>query len=162
MDYYESNKKNQFKDIQLQLHASTVSNPYTFSIQGNKSFSGSCVVDLPTSDTMLFDGAKYGTTNITITIPTGVKVLKCYGLARSTSDEYGTEASIYNRSSDKYWVYVYQGGYGTDSNITYVGVTSGKTYNLDITQNIEDDGDVLVQIYYSASINNHSVEVADY
>ena len=46
MDYYESNEKNQFKDIQLQLHATnSVSNPYTFSIQGNKSFSGSCELD---------------------------------------------------------------------------------------------------------------------
>ena len=37
----------QFKDIQLQLHATKVTNPYTFSIQGNKSFSGICELDKP-------------------------------------------------------------------------------------------------------------------
>ena len=42
VDYYKSNNENQFKDIQLQLHATKVTNPYTFSIQGNKSFSGIC------------------------------------------------------------------------------------------------------------------------
>lgn len=46
MDYYKSNNENQFKDIQLQLHASSsVSNPYTFNIQGNKSFSGVCELE---------------------------------------------------------------------------------------------------------------------
>lgn len=40
VDYHKWNSKNQFKDIQLQLHASSlVSNPYTFNIQGNKRFS---------------------------------------------------------------------------------------------------------------------------
>ena len=64
MDYYKSNSENQFKDIQLQLHATDpdpepqppepdvpedihtkVSNPYTFNIQGNKSFRGVCEPD---------------------------------------------------------------------------------------------------------------------
>ena len=47
--YYKSNNENQFKDIQLQLHATKVTNPYTFSIQGNKSFSGICELDKPTT-----------------------------------------------------------------------------------------------------------------
>ena len=47
VDYYKSNNENQFKDIQLQLHAIKVTNPYTFSIQGNKSFSGICELDKP-------------------------------------------------------------------------------------------------------------------
>ena len=47
VDYYKSNNENQFKDIQLQLHATNVTNPYTFSIQGNKSFSGICELDKP-------------------------------------------------------------------------------------------------------------------
>ena len=47
MDYYKSNNENQFKDIQLQLHATNVTNPYTFSIQGNKSFSGICELYKP-------------------------------------------------------------------------------------------------------------------
>ena len=47
VDYYKSNNENQFKDIQLQLHATKVTNPYTFSIQGNKSFSGICKSDKP-------------------------------------------------------------------------------------------------------------------
>ena len=46
VDYCKSNSENQFKDIQLQLHASSsVSNPYTFNIQGNTNFSGICVED---------------------------------------------------------------------------------------------------------------------
>ena len=47
VDYYKLNNENQFKDIQLQLHATKVTNPYTFSIQGNKSFSGICELDKP-------------------------------------------------------------------------------------------------------------------
>lgn len=66
MDYCKSNNENQFKDIQLQLHATdpaheprppepdvpddlrvTVTNPYTFSIRGNKRFRAVCVVDKP-------------------------------------------------------------------------------------------------------------------
>ena len=47
VDYYKSNNENQFKDIQLQLHATNVTNPYTFSIQGNKSFSGVCKSEVP-------------------------------------------------------------------------------------------------------------------
>lgn len=70
MDYYKSNSENQFKDIQLQLHATDpapepeldvpddlrtkVSNPYTFSIQGNKSFRGVCELDAP------YDVVAYG------------------------------------------------------------------------------------------------------
>lgn len=43
VDYCKSNEKNQFKDIQLQLHATnSVSNPYTFKITTNKSFSAYC------------------------------------------------------------------------------------------------------------------------
>ena len=37
----------QFKDIQLQLHATKVTNPYKFRIRGNKSFSGICELDKP-------------------------------------------------------------------------------------------------------------------
>ena len=47
VDYYKSNNKNQFKDIQLQLHAIRVTNPYIFSIQENISFSGICELDKP-------------------------------------------------------------------------------------------------------------------
>lgn len=87
MDYHKSNNENQFKDIQLQLHATKVTNPYTFSIQGNKSFSGICELDKPScviaygsepwyysdwadaskvSDLTIIDGgAKYNINNIT-------------------------------------------------------------------------------------------------
>ena len=90
MDYYKSNSENQFKDIQLQLHASSsVSNPYTFSIQGNKSFRGVCEWDGPydvvawggkpwyninwseaskvSNLTITDDGAKFNAKNVTTT-----------------------------------------------------------------------------------------------
>ena len=42
VDYYKSNNENQFKDIQLQLHATKVTNPYTFNITKDISFSAKC------------------------------------------------------------------------------------------------------------------------
>lgn len=62
VDYYKSNNENQFKDIQLQLHATNVTNPYTFSIQGNKSFSG-----IPVLNTVTLTVRRYETDYQTLT-----------------------------------------------------------------------------------------------
>ena len=89
VDYYKSDNKNQFKDIQLQLHATTssVTNPYTFSIQGNTSFSGICEVDLKNIKAMMTVGRdfwKYGFKNGDFgslspnPLPNGVLVTTCY------------------------------------------------------------------------------------
>lgn len=154
MDYYESNKKNQFKDIQLQLHASsTVTNPYTFSIQGNSSFSGRCV--LSNVDTALFNGTVNITSNLTITIPNGVKVLR-------VNVDYG---DLVNKNSNKCWSLTLFNdnnmSYSTHTN--YVGVTPGKTYTLSpFSWYYESHNSISVKIYYSASINNSKAGINDY
>lgn len=89
VDYYKSDNKNQFKDIQLQLHATTssVTNPYTFSIQGNTSFSGICEVDLKNIKAMMTVGRGFGTYGFSNEsygslspnpLPNGVSVVQCY------------------------------------------------------------------------------------
>lgn len=89
-------------DINLQLHASsTVSNPYTFSISSNKSFSVNIDVSLPTTPTSLIwtkvDGKIWK-----CTIPKNVKRLKIYFHKENENDP---------------------------DNYVIVGVTSGKTYD---------------------------------
>ena len=67
----------QFKDLNLQLHASTnVTNPYTFNIQGNKSFSASVKPAIPDTNTVL--DSYIGVTedvSLIVTIPAGVNVI---------------------------------------------------------------------------------------
>lgn len=117
VDYYKSNNENQFKDIQLQLHATDpdpdpgpepdvhdnlrtrVSNPYTFSIQGNKSFRGVCEVDKPTytlkaqliqyvatGGGFIFIGYLPGNSNTTISPDSfkNVTILRVHSLYRET------------------------------------------------------------------------------
>ena len=87
-------------DINLQLHASsTVSNPYTFSISSNKSFSANIGASVPTTPTSLIWTQVYGKI-WKCTIPKNVKRLKIYFFEE---DE--------------------------NSNYVIVGVTPGKTYD---------------------------------
>lgn len=79
----------QFKDLNLQLHASTnVTNPYTFSIQGNRSFSASIESAIPDTDTILGSDHFTDSTNyfisVSVTIPNGVNVI----LVRGTGDVF--------------------------------------------------------------------------
>ena len=77
---------NSFKDLNLQLHASTtVTNPYTFNIQGNCSFSASVESAIPDTNTILGSNHSNNThyfISVSVTIPNGVNVI----LVRGTGD----------------------------------------------------------------------------
>lgn len=173
----------QFKDIQLQLHATKVTNPYTFSIQGNKSFSGVCVGELPSTETYLYNKlvtevyeSIYET--IKISIPPNCKVLKVDINVSVTVENIGGEnlgyvqSIIKNTSNNINWVYEYSDStvYGDTAYINiikYVGVTPNKTYTLSLDLNTGADYDVgtsyiSCKISYSSDINSHSVDIKDY
>lgn len=173
----------QFKDIQLQLHATKVTNPYTFSIQGNKSFSGICVGELPSTETYLYNKlvtevyeSIYET--IKISIPPNCKVLKVdinvsVTVENSDGENLGyVQSIIKNTSNNINWVYEYSDStvYGDTAYINiikYVGVTPNKTYTLSLDLNTSADYEVgtsyiSCKISYSSDINSHSVDIKDY
>ena len=180
MDYYKSNNENQFKDIQLQLHASSsVSNPYTFNIQGNKSFNGVCAEALPSAETYLYNKLITDNTyediyeDIKISIPSNCKVLKVAVYVNSQAEMEDTAyavADIKNTSNNISWIneYDYNNNHDACINVVkYVGVTPNKTYALHLELDAYADYEVTVQyiscqISYSSGINSHSVDIKDY
>ena len=179
MDYYKSNNENQFKDIQLQLHATKVTNPYTFSIQGNKSFSGVCIGELPSTETYLYnkliaDNAyEYIYENIKISIPSNCKVLKVavYVSSHAEAEDVAyASADIKNTSNNIMWLNEYDTNNNHDACIDvvkYIGVTPNKTYTLFLYLDGFADYEVTSQriscrISYSSDINSHSVDIKDY
>lgn len=158
--------------------STTVSNPYSFNIVNNTSFSSPTIQsNLPQTDTLLVDISNTYINNYRLTIPSGVNVIYCSGIVHASVDRYGEcEAAliIKNNTNNKYWNNDIENGGGGDTVDAYcecyIGVTPGKTYNLSINTmaNFESwegypgyvDSDV--KIYYSASINNHAIDVADY
>lgn len=117
-------------------------------------------IDIPTGKIILKNSMV--DRNYSLTIPSGVKVLKVYLSIDSLAE--GDEGVIYitNNKSDKTWAEV-QGWWedGFPDDITnYVGVTPGKTYSLNIQIGI--DGDSSGYIAYSPEINNKTPDVYDY
>ena len=145
-------------DINLQLHASsTVSNPYTFSISSNTSFGASVEPELPKEVTELLDldntGINFdGTVTGSFTVPAGCKVVRA-----DVFDRPGREVTLSNKDTRKLWV-------STDddkiSNMQYIGVTSGKTYNLEFDTYASEFSSA--NVLYSAEINTHTPDVEDY
>lgn len=180
MDYYESGSENQFKDIQLQLHATKVTNPYTFSIQGNKSFSGVCVEELPATETYLYerhvsdDEPPYIYKNIKISIPPNCRVLKVavkVYLNVDPNDNGYAYSTITNTGNNINWVDIQDqsggGDYASIDIVKYIGVTPNKTYalSLDLYANADYEivyQDIFCKISYSSDINSHSVDIKDY
>lgn len=119
-------------DINLQLHASsTVSNPYTFSISFNKSFSANIGVSLPTTPTSLIWTKVDG------------KIWKC------TIPENVTRLKIYFYEEDE----------NNPDNYVIVGVTPGKTYdNMLLEEIIYNDGDGWGAVIKSLSSNIYWAE----
>lgn len=161
-DYYNNDS---FNKINLQLHASsTVSNPYTFSISSNKSFSGAVQAALPSTNTQLFKKAddKYNSI-FTDTIPNGVNIIKV--LARATSGGDWTtiaDITIKNNKTNKIWASACSQTSETDEKIVYIAVTPGKTYTIHILDYTDDAGRSEWAIYYSTEINTHTPDVKDY
>ena len=156
----------QFKDLNLQLHASTnVTNPYTFSIQGNRSFSASVEADIPDTVTALFSvGDTNGYAERTFTIPAGVHVVYVVGDAfgrchhipyEQTFNKIGSTTKVYTTGHDKLAV--------------YVQVTPGKTYTMYASGSLLPDSQLSdtyeistsLIVYYSKTINNKTPQVVD-
>lgn len=155
--------------------STTVSNPYSFNIVNNTSFSSPTIQsNLPQTDTLLADISYTYDNNYRLTIPSGVNVIYCSGIVHASVDRYGEcEAAliIKNNTNNKYWNNDIENGGGGDTVDAlckcYIGVTPGKTYDLFIDTIVFYEGDPGdansdVKIYYSASINNHAIDVADY
>lgn len=185
MEYYKSNNENQFKDIQLQLHATTssVSNPYTFSIQENKSFSGICVGELPSTETYLYNKHTEYTyeqifETIKISIPSNCRVLKVaakvYVYVEGVDEgNFGyVDSTIKNTSNNVLWIDEHEdtGVYNDEATIDiikYIGVTPNKTYALSLDLDASADYETAIEeisckISYSSDINSHSVDIKDY
>ena len=158
--------------------STTVSNPYSFNIVNNTSFSSPTIQsNLPQTDTLLVDISDLYNNNYRLTIPSGVNVIYCSGYVEAGSESYADYRAalmIKNNANNKYWNNDIENGGGGDTVDAlcecYIGVTPGKTYDLSINTmaNFESwegypgyaNSDV--KIYYSASINNHAIDVADY
>lgn len=145
--------------------STTVSNPYSFNIKNNIGFSSSIAASLPSNPTALVWHEYSNNDEYYYTIiPPGVKVLKgyispnkiiyigvtpgkkyiCDCIETNTFDDEGREdygKSIYNINSKVTW-------YSTDA------ANFGNSYDYPFMPTNE--------ILYSASINNHAIDVADY
>lgn len=156
----------QFKDLNLQLHASTsVTNPYTFSIQGNRSFSASVKPAIPDTNTVL-DSYIGVTENVSliVTIPAGVNVIfvSCTAIAYAyhTGEDYPASITIGRSNDNGDIVKLYAESVGFAD--AYVKVTPGKTYKITMYAYADyGSPDVTFNIYYSKTINNTTPTVID-
>lgn len=157
-------------DINLQLHASsTVSNPYTFSISSNKSFSANIGASVPTTPTSLIwtrvDGKIWK-----CTIPKNVKRVKIYFYEEDENnpDNYVivgvTPGKTYDNMLLEEIIYNDGDGWGAviknlSSKITWAIYTTGET-------DVNTGSGILYPNYfycvYSAEINSHTPDVEDY
>lgn len=166
-----------FKDLNLQLHASTtVTNPYTFNIRGNCSFSASVESAIPDDTTVLYyydwnDGYDY-TKDFSITVPIGVTKLFAY----TQGYEGAPYSAIRNISVNKIWTIADDPKVSIEIISPHesqkrtawgsiVQVTPGKTYNLNADLGPEENPDISgpleFGLFYSKSINNMTAHVVD-
>lgn len=134
-------------------------NPMSLVVTGNVTVGATLEASVPTTETRLLSTMDVNTT-VTITVPTGVKVLKVSGNVDHES-EGEVALDVYSVNSKKYWLSVYNYGYASD--IWYVGVTPNKSYTLKLSTDSEtgtESGSVTIS--YSQSINNQTPKVTDY
>lgn len=106
--------------------------------------------EVPTTKTSLYSLTNVAATKyFSITIPNGVSVI-CVDIESQNYDDT-TYAWLYNVDNENDWGYCedWDGG-GSASEIWYVKVTAGKTYNLCL----EGDYYASVDISYSTTINS--------
>ena len=117
--------------------STTVSNPYSFNIVNNTSFSSPTIQsNLPQTDTLLADISRTYDNNYHLTIPSGVNVIYCSGRVDAGVDREGEcEAAliIKNNTNNKYWNNNIENG-GEGDNVSascqrYIGVTPVKYIN---------------------------------
>lgn len=162
----------QFKDLNLQLHASTtVTNPYTFNIRGNTSFSSSIEADIPDKTTLLGNNSSSNTddtsTLVSVTIPKGVNVILVHGIGEYfvhlSGEQDSLDLDIGRADASGHIVKLYSQGYGVSN--SYVKVTPGKRYDIILygTQTNYDNVvyNLSLSIYYSKTINNTTPTVTD-
>ena len=134
-----------------------VSNPYSFNIVNNTSFTSQTIAPiLPDSDTLLATLTRQGTR--TIFVPSGCKVVLLRINSGPDGEGMGSYVRVRNLDTNKYW-YENDGGPDGFSDTTYVGVTPGKSYRIRLMGRGDDPRGT---IYYSASINNKTPNVTDY
>lgn len=144
----------------------TVSNPYTFNIDSDVSFSTTINAVLPDKETILYEASDYTSEFIDLSIPSGVKVVKVYCNAEiiEIDDNFVAEAHVHSYVNDKVnkvWAVAGINGIGMDEITRYVGVTPGKTYRLSVYCS-SDLGSAYLSISYSNEINAHAVDAEDY
>lgn len=128
---------------------------------------------LPDTDTILFQ-RKYLQVHpgmVEITIPAGCNVLEITLIVNADAGagnepEVSTEAEVVNEINRKIWndltLSVPQFEHATETRIQYVGVTAGKTYNVNVRAYASGGGYAHVVMKYSQSINNRTPNVTDY
>lgn len=146
----------------------TVSNPYTFNIDSDVSFSTTINAVLPDKETILYEADEMLNVKfINLTIPRGVNVVKVYCFAEIIESDPGIASSAYvlsyiNDSYNKTWASVDVEMNDTQYITKYVGVTPGKTYKLRVGCFVGNIGSAYLSISYSNEINAHTVDVEDY
>lgn len=149
--------------------STTVSNPYSFNIVNNTSFSSPTIQsNLPQTDTLLVDISNTYNNNYQLTIPSGVNVIYCSGIVHASVDREGEcEAAliIKNNTNNKYWNNDIENG-GSRDNVSasyqrYIGFP-GKIYKLKVHCSVDNIGNAYLSISYSSKINTHAVDVEDY
>lgn len=146
-DYYNNDS---FNKINLQLHASSVSNPYSFSIKSNTGFGGSVQAALPTTETELLSLYSNGTDDerlASFRVPNKCKIIKVIANWTYTA---------FLLHDNKLWMT----GYGDYDNIKYIGVTPGKDYT--VKYSIDKINSSYIKLTYSAEINTHTPDIKDY
>ena len=117
--------------------STTVSNPYSFNIVNNTSFSSPTIQsNLPQTDTLLVDISDTSNNNYHLTIPSGVNVIYCSGYVKAGSESYADYRAalmIKNNANNKYWNNDIENGGGRD-NVSascqrYIGVAPVKYIN---------------------------------
>lgn len=134
-------------------------NPMSLVVTGNVTVGATLEASVPTTETRLLSTIDVNTT-VTITVPTGVKVLKVEG---DVYHEHEGEVAldVYSVNGKKYWLSLW--GYEGIHDIWYVGVTPNKSYTLKLSTDSEtgtESGGVTIS--YSQSINQKIPKVTDY
>lgn len=129
-------------------------------------------VNLPVGEQVLWltdnDMSKDGDFNLVI--PEGCNVIKCNsfvdnrGSANWNDGQYFMYVYVKNKDTGKSWVSLEAGEKDGSSSITYIGVTSGATYNMNaaLYGEVDDSGKFYSKISYSKSINEHTPDIEDY